>query len=266
VNAWTNTIEMLVVVKAYPAISTKYGEVECVAGIRTDMPTPEWVRLFPVPFRDLPYTQRFQKYQLVRFQAEPHGSDTRPESLRPNVETFECGEVLETRKDKTWSRRRAYAEPLELDSMCEIVRRRQTHGTSLGVFRPAEVLDLEIERDTDTWDQSKEPIANQMSLLVPGKRGLEKIPYKFRYRYRCSDPNCPTHSQSIIDWELSQSVRAWRWRYRREEVLLAKIRERWLDQMWRGKRDSRLFVGNFHQYPDSFMVLGVFWPPIVDES
>ena len=122
---------MLVVVKAYPAISTKYGEVECVAGIRTDMPTPEWVRLFPVPFRDLPYTQRFQKYQLVRFQAEPHGSDTRPESLRPNVETFECGEVLETRKDKTWSRRRAYVEPLELDSMCEIVRRRQTHGTSL---------------------------------------------------------------------------------------------------------------------------------------
>jgi hypothetical protein len=36
--------------------------------------------------------------------------------------------------------------------------------------------------------------------------------------------------------------------------------------MWRGKRDSRLFVGNAHQYPDSFMVLGVFWPPIVDES
>jgi hypothetical protein len=256
------TIEMLIVVKAYPAISLKYGEVECVAGIRTDTPKPEWVRLFPVPFRDLPWSQRFSKYQFVRLEVEPPSSDSRPESYRPNVETLKCGDVLDTKKkDKTWARRRAYVDPLEVQSMCEILRRREVDGTSLGVFRPAEILDLQIERDSATWDQGKQATADQMSLLVPGKKGLEKIPFRFRYHYRCADPSCQTHSQSIIDWELAQAVRGWRDRYPDEKELLAKIRQLWLERMWAEDRDARLFVGNQHQHPDGFLVLGVFWPP-----
>jgi hypothetical protein len=35
------TIEMVVAVKAYPSISTKFGETVCVAGFRTDTATPE---------------------------------------------------------------------------------------------------------------------------------------------------------------------------------------------------------------------------------
>ena len=256
-NAGPRTIEMLVAVKAYPAISAKYGEVECVAGVRTDTPTPSWVRLFPVPFRDLPWSRRFKKYQLIRLQVEPHSSDSRPESYRPNVETLQCGDVLDTKK--AWAERRAYVDPLEVESMCEIARRRELDGTSLGVFRPAEILDLEIERDSATWDQGKQSTADQMSLLFPGKKGLEKIPYRFRYRYRCADPRCRTHSQSIIDWELAEAAR--KWPYPTEEELLAKIRQRWLERMWAADRDTRLFVGNQHQYPDGFLVLGVFWPP-----
>src|SRR5713226_2623428 len=41
-TAWlrvvSDRISLLVTVKAYPAISQKYGEVVCVAGIRTDTP------------------------------------------------------------------------------------------------------------------------------------------------------------------------------------------------------------------------------------
>jgi hypothetical protein len=38
VSEW---ISLLVTVKGYPAISKRYGEAVCVAGIRTDTPRPE---------------------------------------------------------------------------------------------------------------------------------------------------------------------------------------------------------------------------------
>ncbi len=38
------------------------------------------------------------------------------------------------------------------------------------------------------------------------------------------------------------------------------MREKFEHQMWT-QRDSALFVGNMEQYPTSFLVLGVFWPP-----
>lgn len=41
------------------------------------------------------------------------------------------------------------------------------------------------------------------------------------------------------------------------------MRARFVDDMWSG-RDSCLFVGNQEQYPTSFLVLGVFWPPAGD--
>ena len=68
---------MLVTVKAYPAISGKYGEVVCIAGVRIDTPKPEWARLYPVPFRDLPFQQRFQEVYDAR-NGRPQGQRRSP--------------------------------------------------------------------------------------------------------------------------------------------------------------------------------------------
>jgi hypothetical protein len=249
-------ISLLVTVKAYPAISTKYGEVVCVAGIRTDTKRPEWVRLFPVPFRDLPFDQRFKKYDVIELEAQRHPSDARPESYLPNVDSLEVLQHLDTKKG--WSRRRPFVEPLVLDSMCEIQRRQKGDGTSLGIFAPAEVGDFTIERNTAEWDPAKARVVVQPSLLFPGKKGLEKIPYRFRYQYRCGDSKCPGHHQSIIDWELAEAFRSWPYP---EPERLQKIRTRWLDQMCAASRETYFFVGNIHQHPEAFLVLGVFWPP-----
>ena len=44
------------------------------------------------------------------------------------------------------------------------------------------------------------------------------------------------------------------------DVVLQKVKEKWLAEMWSDKRDSYLIVGT--QFPNpTFMVLGVFWPP-----
>jgi hypothetical protein len=67
----------------------------------------------------------------------------------------------------------------------------------------------------------------------------------------------------VIDWELAESYRSWRERYE-QPVLLEKIRQRFLEEMCAETKDTVFFVGNMHQHPKSFLVLGVFWPPKSD--
>jgi hypothetical protein len=251
-------IELLVTVKAYPAISLKYGEVVCVAGIRTDAGRSEWVRLYPIPFRDMAFAQRFKKYEYVTLKAERHGTDTRPESMRPNNDSLAVGDKLGTDKG-TWAKRRALVEPLIVDSMCWLQRQQAVDGTSLGAFRPADVGDVEITSEPAEWEPEKSAIVNQASLLYPQKQALEKIPYRFRYAYRCSDPACSGHRQSIIDWEIHQAYRDWRTDYG-EASALDRIRDKWLNTICADDRDTIFFVGTMHQHPDQFLVLGTFWP------
>lgn len=250
-------IEVLVTVKAYPALSRRYGEVVCVAGVRTDAGSPEWVRLFPVPFRDLPFDQRFQKYQFVQLKADPHSGDTRPETLRPDVDSLRVGRFVETAGD--WEERRQWVEPLIVESMCWLRERQREDGTSLGAFRPWRVEAFEAEADADDWSDRQLEIAQQPSLFFPVRDSLEKIPYRFRYRWRCGTV-CNGHAQSIVDWELASAFRRWRDLYD-ESTLLEKLREKWLDEICGPDKDTVFFVGNQHQHPESFLVLGTFWPP-----
>lgn len=255
-----NRIEMLVTVKSYPALSKKYGEVVCVAGIRTDTPVREWVRLFPVAFRDMRFTDRFKKYQRISLEAERHSGDTRPETYRPNLETITTlGDPLPPKK--SWAERRPFIDPLLVESMCETRRRQEIDGTSLAAFRPGEVLDLIIDDDVEERKQGQATIAAQQSLLFPNKGELEQIPMTFRYHYKCSSKGCKGHKQSMIDWELGASWRNWRDRYD-ETTLLENLRKRFLDEMCGPGKDTIFFVGNQHLHPKSFLVLGVFWPKL----
>lgn len=75
----TTTLRLLVTVKAYPSVSTKYNELVCCAGITE---ARQWVRLYPVPYRDLPNHTQFQKYDIVEVicdRREAH-KDNRPEA------------------------------------------------------------------------------------------------------------------------------------------------------------------------------------------
>jgi len=58
-------MELVVTVKASPAVSRTLDEVVCVAGVRTDVEPHRWVRLYPIAFRDLEFSRRFRKYQQI---------------------------------------------------------------------------------------------------------------------------------------------------------------------------------------------------------
>ena len=65
----------------------------------------------------------------------------------------------------------------------------------------------------------------------------------------------------IHDWELNESYRRWRQKYKEEELLLDKIKQKWLNDICGSKKDVYFYVGNVWRRPKQFMVLGVFYPP-----
>jgi hypothetical protein len=261
------TIEFLPLVKAYPALSKTYGEVCCVAGVEMAADAPRWIRLYPIPFRALHDEQQFRKYQRISVRVEEHRRDRRPETRRPDQDSIRLvGEPIPTREG--WTRRRRWVEPLMIPSMCELQRQQKRDGTSLGVFRPASVDDLVIEKvDVNAAKQAIAKAWAAQGSLLDGLGGderkqqlreIEQIPYRFKYRYRCSDPDCKgRHEQTVIDWEIVQFYR----QVRNASDWQERMRERWIGRLCAPQRDTAFFVGNQHQHPGSFMVLGVWWPP-----
>jgi hypothetical protein len=45
-----------------------------------------------------------------------------------------------------------------------------------------------------------------------------------------------------------------------------KIRKRWLNLLCAADRDTAFIVGNQHQHPTAFLVLGVWWPELRPEQ
>jgi hypothetical protein len=261
-----DTIDFLPLVKAYPALSRKYGEVSCVAGVEVTASGPRWIRLYPVPFRSLEDDKQFRKYQPVRLRAATHNGDRRPETRRPDLDSIELrGAPIPS--SNAWAQRRRFIEPLMVASMCEVARRQRRDRTSLGVFRPGRVIGLEFEKAS--VDDGKRQIAKawvaQTSLLdglgsderASQLRELEQVPWTFKYHYECDEPGCKTHTQSIIDWEIARFYR----RVRHFDDWRERMTAQWVGKLCGDDRDTAFLVGNMHQHPRSFLVLGVWWPP-----
>jgi hypothetical protein len=251
----------LPLVKAYPALSRRYGEVSCIAGL--NMETHNWMRLYPVPFRTLEDAQKFRKYEPIRAKVQRPRDDRRPESWRVDAESIEViGSLLPS--DRGWEARRPLVEPAIGESMCAVRLAQRGDGTSLQMFRPTEILDFIVEEVEPDPEKSKraEDWAAQGSLLSSTdlqlqRKALEQVPFRFLYQYLCSADDCPGHRQSIVDWEIAALYR----KVRGQENWRELIRARWLGQMCGPDRDTAFIVGNQHQHPDGFLVLGVWWPP-----
>ena len=78
--------EVCMMVKAYPNPVEYLGEAVCTAGIDRD---GDWVRVYPVAFRDLAFVKRFKKYQWIRACLR-RSPDPRPESYEIDHDSIEC--------------------------------------------------------------------------------------------------------------------------------------------------------------------------------
>ncbi len=72
--------KVLITVKTYPSLSSKYDELVCTAGFLED---GRMIRIYPVQFRKKDYDQQYRKYDWIELDLVKNTSDFRPESYRP---------------------------------------------------------------------------------------------------------------------------------------------------------------------------------------
>ncbi len=258
------TKRVLVTVKTYPNASKKYGETVCVAGI--DLDAKKWIRLYPIPYRDLDKYQMFPKYSIIEVRGQKNPSDTRPESYKVDSDSIRILEHIDTDKGKTWRRRGAIVIPTRSESFCNILEENQKSNKSLGIFKPQNVK-FKYKKAKPVDLEERKNSYNQLGLYSRSKRPIEPIPYDFRYSFTCYNrPDCPGHDLMIIDWEIFQAYRQWRDDYATEEILLEKIRYKWVDEMCTDEYDIYFYVGNAFLRRKNFMVLGTFYPRIKNRT
>ena len=248
------TKRVLITVKAPPTPSKNYQETNCCAGI--DLDSGKWIRLYPIPFRLLGSDQQFPKYSIIKVKCQRPIRDKRIESYKADQDSIEILSHLDTKN--RWSERKKIILPTVSSSFCKILEDIKIKK-SLGVFKPTDIS-FYFKKTVSKSKVEHQMVYNQHRLFDRKLKPIEQIPFAFYYKFKCfNQPNCLGHDLKIHDWEITQSFRSWRHRYKDQEELLEKIKERWLD-MCSSKKDAYFFVGNMWKHPKRFMVLGVFYP------
>ncbi len=250
------TKKVLITVRTYPSPAQKGVEVSCTAGITEDR---EWIRLFPVPYRFLAGAQRFKKYQWIKLNVQRARDDPRPESYKLDRDSIQIvSEPLPSASK--WRARKEIVFPLKSRSLCALRAARKKQGyPTLGIFQPAEIKRLLIEPDNAEWSPSQLARLRQLSLFNEAPRTeLEKIPFRFRYEFRCAEATCTGHTMVCTDWEIGQSYRNFR-RVYGPNGWEAKFREKFESGM-QERCDTHFYVGTLHTHPNIWIIVGLFYP------
>ena len=257
--------EVLITVKTSPQPSTSYGDTVCVAGIRIDGGRADWIRLYPIPFRWLESDQQFHKYDIIQLEVRRRDQDTRPESYSPSIESIHRVGHLDG-----WRARQPIISQVARTTVCALrAGALASHSApSLGMVDVRSVSKVEFEVNPGWSEAERAKIAHAMQLPTHDLFGGQvRIPpelvapaYKVRYKYRCMDDDCPSHTGQILDWELSELQR--RYREAGDERLKAVVREKFFDQMFSAKKHTSFFMGNFEdpKKRHNFSVLGAYYP------
>ena len=249
--------EILVVVKTYPEISSKYTETVCTAGINAD--TNKLVRLYPIRFRYLEGSQQFKKYQWIRANIRKASADPRPESYNIDPESIELRDVIPA--GRTWEKRYSWLinENTVFSSVESLRAAQENSGTSLGIIQPKEIETVIIQmRDDEEINEAvnkKDSVIRQLDLFEK-KQDLYILPIRIVIKFVCKDSQCKGHKMSILDWELGQLYR----KVIKRPNWQAKIKAKIMQEIFGENRDTYIILGNMVSHPQTFCVLGFFWP------
>lgn len=259
--------QVLISVKTYPLPSGKYEELVCTAGF---LPEGKWIRLYPIPFRALPYEKQYEKYRWITLDVIRNTKDFRPESYRPKrgIEGMRLGEKLDTKDG--WAKRKEYALKEVFTSMEDLIQRAKSdEGKSLATLKPREIIDFVIEPTEREWKPQWRDQLLQMNLFDRDEEGagkkrqvLPKLPYKYFYRFLTDGDKKPRRLM-IEDWEIGALYWNSYRRSRDEEEANRLVRQKFFSEFC-SKNDLYFFLGTSLQYhhvaPQPFMIIGVFYP------
>lgn len=260
---------ILITVKTYPTLSTKYGETVCTAGVRPD---GSWIRLYPVPFRRLEEEQQYRKYDWLECRVIRQTKDPRPESFRP-VDEAELVAVAHIGTADRWRERRdlLLKTGRVYDKRDELITGAKTNQLSLATFKPTKVHDFVWEQEERDWDPEKlrkmRELHSQLDLFSDNAwrktfNVIPKLPYSFSYRFR--DANGKESKLQVLDWELG----ALYWNCLRssegnEPIALEKVRSQYFDNFL--KTDLHFYLGTTQEWhfrsPNPWVIVGLLYIP-----
>ncbi|NLF24482.1 MAG: hypothetical protein GX589_02340 [Deltaproteobacteria bacterium] len=261
--------KVLITVKTYPVVSIKYRELVCTAGFLED---GSMIRLYPVPFRKLPYEKWYQKFDWIELDIVRNTTDFRPESYRPtNPMEIKIVDSIPARGH--WEARRkivlgnVYNNFEVLLTACKDKQKK----TSLAVFKPTQIKDFTFEPTEREWNADQKAVMQQLNLFEKVKEGqqlIKKLPYIFRYKF--TDITGKVREIMIEDWEVGALFWKMVKKYKGNEArAIEDVKKKFLDDLAR-KKDLYFFVGTSLEFqaknaPNPFLIIGVFYPPVKNQ-
>lgn len=259
--------KVLITVKTYPTLSSKYDELVCTAGFRED---GSWIRIYPVPFRKRSYSEQYKKYDWIEVDLVKNERDFRPESYRPSTLDSEIQVVGHIDTQSNWEIRKKICLDNVYHNLTDLIAAAKNKEicTSLAVFKPTKILDFYAEPVEREWDKDKLANLRQLNLFETTKEGsfevVKKLPYKFKYQFL--DNEGRESNMMIEDWETGQLY--WNCLARHEgdeQKAVADVRKKYFDDFAKTK-DLHFYLGttqaHHHVSLNPFMIIGTFHPKI----
>lgn len=262
--------KVLITVKTYPTLSTRYDELVCTAGFLED---GSWIRLYPITFRKLEYINQYKKYDWIEIDVKKNEKDFRPESYRPSSNDAEIMVAGHVDTSHNWAERKKIVLNnvyTNLESLIEEAKNKDI-CTSLAVFKPTEVLDFIIEPVKNrNWDKKKIEALSQINIFEKSDKEftvVRKLPYKFSFKFIDNDGKEST--LMIEDWETGALYWNTLKKYGDEEIACTKVKEKYLDD-FASTKDLHFFLGTTQRYhfvgPNPFIIVGTFHPPKIEQG
>lgn len=258
--------KVLITVKTYPTISSKYDELVCTAGFKED---GTWLRIYPVPFRKRSYAEQYKKYDWIELDLVNNTSDFRPESYRPITLETSINLVGHINTDNNWEERKKFCLNKVYYNLSELISEAKDKSicTSLAVFKPTEILDFYAEAVERDWSDKQKAALAQRNLFENKFEVVKKLPYKFKFRFK--DNQGKVSNMMIEDWETGQLY--WNGLRRHdgnEKKACEDVRKKYFDDFALTK-DLFFYLGttkkNHFVAKNPFMIIGTFHPKPISQ-
>ena len=260
--------KVLITVKTYPTISSKYEELVCTAGV---FENGDWVRIYPIQFRKKPYSEQYSRYDWIEIDLVENEKDFRPESFRPRTHDTPIEIVGNIGTENNWVKRKEFVLKNVYTDLSRLIQdaKNPDKNVSLATFKPAKIIDfIWKEEEKREWSTQKLNLLRQGNLFEKEDgelRLVKKLPYKFSYVFE--DENGRQATLMNEEWEVGALYWNCLKRHNGNETkALEDVRKKYFDEFTQ-KKDLYLFLGTTLQWHlrkalNPFVIIGTFYPPL----
>lgn len=236
--------EATILVKALPQVGERHGETVCVAAVD---PYRNWLRLYPIAFRQLEDRQKFTRWDRIQFKwrLPEVQRDNRVESRNVDQQSIKVVGSLRS------GARAAFLAPMVVQS----TKKERSEGRSLALIQPEDPQFFTRRRTAEAMQKRQDEYAKLLKSpdlfaakeLIP----LKPAPYEFGYRYRDDDG---MHECLCHDWEIEQTYTNWSRKYGEADAL-DKLQKQFGERF---PGEGMMFaMGTHSRYPDVWMIIGI---------